>query len=46
MTPLHLAAKGGLFKIVKFFVEKGADFNIQDDIGVNLYHTNVGRLTD
>ena len=46
MTPLHLAAESGLFKIVKHFVEKGADINIQDDIGVNLCHSNAGRLTD
>ena len=44
MTPLHLAAKGGLLKIVNYFVEKGPDINIQDDIGVNLCHTNAGRL--
>ena len=45
MTPLHLAAESGRVKIVNYLVEQGADINIQDDIGVNLCHTNAGRLT-
>ena len=45
MTPLHLAAKSGRVKIVNYLVEQAADINIQDDIGVNLCHTNAGRLT-
>ena len=34
MTPLHLAAESGRIKILKHFVEQGADINIQDDNGV------------
>ena len=45
MTPLHLAAESGRVKIVNYLVEQGAGINIQDGIGVNLCHTNAGRLT-
>ena len=43
MTALHLAAEGGHIKIVTHLCEKRADFNVQDNDGVNL---NVGRLAD
>ena len=39
MTPLHLAAERGRFKIVEYFTglaEKGADVNIQDNNGVSI----------
>ena len=43
MTPLHLAADGGLIKIVTFLCDNGADLNIQDNDGVKL---NAGKLAD
>ena len=43
MTSLHLAAKCGRVKVVKYLCEEGADINIQDNDGVNV---NAGRLAD
>ena len=39
MTPLHLAAAGGRFKIVEYLIEQGAKIDIQDPIGVNMCTT-------
>ena len=36
MTPLHLAAAAGRFKIVEYLIEQGAKINTQDHIGVNI----------
>ena len=36
MTPLHVAAERGHFKIVQFLVGEGADVNTKDNSGVNL----------
>ena len=34
MTPLHLAAESGHYKILNYHVDQGADINIQDNDGV------------
>ena len=34
MTPFHLAAESGRFKIVNYFCDEEANINIQDDDGV------------
>ena len=36
MTPLHVAAERGRFKIVKHFVSSGAEINAKDINGVKL----------
>ena len=36
MTPLHLAAETGRIKILRYFIDQGADINIQDDNGVSI----------
>ena len=43
MTPLHLAAKSGRVKVVKYLCDERADINSQDNDGVNL---NAGELAD
>ena len=45
MIPLHLAAESGRIKILGYFIEQGADINIQDDNGVIIYdmHTSAAR---
>ena len=35
MTPLHVAAENGRFKLVKLLVNKKADINIKDNDGVS-----------
>ena len=37
MTPLHVAAERGHPRIVEYLVDKGADIDIQDKNGVNMY---------
>ena len=45
MTPLHVAAESGWIKIVEYFVDQGADVNVQDPKGVNVCgYCNNGRL--
>ena len=34
-TPLHAAAEGGHVDVVKYLVDKGADVDTKDGIGVN-----------
>ena len=36
MTPLHVAAERGCFKVVKYFVSNGAEINTKDINGVNM----------
>ena len=36
MTYLHLAVEVGHMKTVKYLVDKGADINIKDDLGVSV----------
>ena len=43
-TPLHLAAKGGHYNIVKYLVEEGANVCITDELGVSVLDcTTEGR---
>ena len=39
MTPLHVAAEKGRFKIVECLVEEGADINTKDNAGVGIFMT-------
>ena len=45
MTPLHLAAEIGRIKMLHYFIEEGADINIQDHKGV-IIHNSVARIPD
>ena len=45
MTPLHLAAEYGYIKMLCYFIEQGADINIQDHKGV-IIHNSVARIPD
>ena len=47
MIPLHLAAESGRIKILGYFIEQGADINIQDDNGVSICDcTSAARIPD
>ena len=35
MTPLHVAAEEGRYKIMGYLVSKGADINVKDNKGVS-----------
>ena len=37
-TPLHIAAGNGYKRTTERLIEKGADFNIQDNDGVSIIH--------
>ena len=39
MTPLHVAAEKGRFKIVECLVKEGADINTKDNAGVGIFMT-------
>ena len=36
MTPLHVAAKSGRFKIVEYLVDEGANISTKDSDGVSI----------
>ena len=39
MTPLHVAAEKGRFKVVECLVKEGADINTKDNAGVGIFMT-------
>ena len=38
MTPLHVAAKSGRFRIVEYLIDLGAEINAEDNDGVGIFN--------
>ena len=38
MTPLHVAAESGRFRIVEYLIDLGAEINAEDNDGVGIFN--------